>query len=106
MLAVLAIFFLSLSIIILLSIWIFTCLISVVEKVYQAITDLKLERLESFIKRKHPRLNSHLITGKIKLLWHLEEIYLVPCPIPVKLRINNRAIVSSYLIHKKLDLMK
>ena len=106
MLTVLIIFFLSLGLLILISIWLFTCLALILDKIFQKINDLKIEKIESFIIRKHPRLNSRLITGKIKSLWLLDEIYLIPCPVPVKFRINDNAVISSYLIHKKLELIK
>jgi len=106
MLAVLGAFFIFLCLIILLSISGLIFFIHIAEKIISGIRCFRLfEKVESFVYRKRKDLNSNTIAKKIKGLWSLDEIYLVPIPL-VNVRIRNTAFVSSSLFNKKLSRLK
>jgi hypothetical protein len=105
-LAVLALFFLSVGLIILLSITFFTYFILAVEKSCLWLKNLKVETMEAYIDRTQSRFGGRLISNRIKYTWRLDEIYLIPCPVPVRFQIRRNAFVSTYLIQRKLQLLK
>lgn len=79
--------------------------ISIVEKIFITGKELRnfrfYEKIETYIYRSRKDLNSRSISKTIKLLWNLEEVYLVPIPL-INVRVKNTAIISSYKFRSKL----